>query len=153
MALEDSLKYDKLTLAKGPAFRPVSHKPIYIRPKDAEKYLKEKYGFGSQKSLAKLACRGGGPEFRKAGRMRLYKPAALDAWALSKIGPPVHSTSEYPQNNAPNHVGAAVAEREGVSGRDRQSDEPRKRGRPAGAKPTSATLDRVEAAEAKRKAV
>ena len=97
MALEDCLKYDKLTLPEGPAFRPVSHKPIYIRPKDAEKYLKEKYGFGSQKSLAKLACTGGGPEFRKAGRMRLYEPAALDDWAQSKISAPVRTTSDYLQ--------------------------------------------------------
>jgi hypothetical protein len=77
----------------------------------------------------------------------------LDAWALSKIGPPVHSTSEYPQSNAPNHVGAAVAEREGVSGRDPQGTAPGKRGRPAGAKPVSAAPDRVEAAEAEREAV
>ena len=51
--------------------------------------------------------------------------------ALSKISAPVPVTSErYPQNDAP-----------------------RKRGRPAGAKPVSAAPDRVEAAEAEREAV
>ena len=45
--------------------------------------------------------------------------------------PPVRSTSERPP----------------------QGTAPGKRGRPAGAKPISATLDRVEAAEAKREAV
>jgi hypothetical protein len=48
----------------------------------------------------------------------------LDRWAHGKIGEPVRSTSE--------------------------SDAPSKRGRPAGVKPISATLDRVEAADAKR---
>jgi len=44
--------------------------------------------------LAKLACLGGGPEFRKAGPAALYEPAALDAWALGKIGGPQKSTSD-----------------------------------------------------------
>jgi len=38
----------------------------YLRRKQAGVYLKEKYGFGSERTLAKLACVGGGPEFRKA---------------------------------------------------------------------------------------
>ena len=36
-------------------------------------YLKDRYGHGSEKTLAKLACLGGGPEFHKAGeRVVLY---------------------------------------------------------------------------------
>jgi hypothetical protein len=66
----------------------------YLRRKDAAKYLKEKYGFGAEKTLAKLACHGGGPLFHKAGVAALYEPAALDAWAQAKIGAPQRSTSE-----------------------------------------------------------
>lgn len=66
----------------------------FLRRKDAGAYLKAKYGFGSEKTLAKLACIGGGPEFRKAGTAALYEPAKLDAWALTKIGAPQSSTSD-----------------------------------------------------------
>ena len=60
----------------------------YLRRKQAGEYLKSKFGFGSEKTLAKLACVGGGPEFRKAGIAALYEPAKLDEWALGKIGSP-----------------------------------------------------------------
>jgi hypothetical protein len=66
----------------------------YLRRKNAGDYLKTKYGFGSEKTLAKLACVGGGPTFHKAGPAALYEPAALDEWALSKIGAPQRSTSD-----------------------------------------------------------
>lgn len=65
----------------------------FLRRKAAGEYLKQKFGFGSEKSLAKLACLGGGPEFRKVGSVVLYEPATLDAWALSKISAPRRSTS------------------------------------------------------------
>jgi hypothetical protein len=48
----------------------------------------------SDKTLAKLACVGGGPEFRKWGRVPLYEIAALDAWCDAKLSKPVRSTSE-----------------------------------------------------------
>lgn len=66
----------------------------FLRRKDAGLYLKDRFGFGSEKSLAKLACVGGGPEFRKAGSAVLYEPAKLDEWAVSKVGSPRYSTSE-----------------------------------------------------------
>ena len=99
----------------------------FLRRKDAAVYLTNKYGFGAERTLAKGVVTGDTPEFHKAGRIVLYTREALDRWALGKIGEPVRSTSE--------------------------SDAPSKRGRPAGAKPISATLDRVEAAEAGREAV
>lgn len=68
--------------------------PQFLRRKDAGDYLKTKFGFGSEKTLAKLACVGGGPEFRKAGVAALYEPEALDRWALAKIGAPQSSTSD-----------------------------------------------------------
>jgi hypothetical protein len=71
--------------------------PQFLRRKPAGEYLKTKFGFGSEKALAKLACIGGGPEFRKAGSVALYEPEKLDEWALEKIGNPVRSTSEAAQ--------------------------------------------------------
>lgn len=65
----------------------------YYRRKGAAEYLLKKYGFGASATLAKLAVTGGGPEYRKAGRMPLYAEDSLDAWALSKIGAPRRSTS------------------------------------------------------------
>jgi len=66
----------------------------FMRAKDAGVYLKETFGFGSEKSLNKLACVGGGPVFHKAGPARLYTQEALDAWAMSKIGAAQRSTSD-----------------------------------------------------------
>ena len=43
----------------------------FLRRRAAGEYLKQKYGFGSEKTLAKLACLGGGPEFRKAANAAL----------------------------------------------------------------------------------
>jgi hypothetical protein len=69
------------------------HHAQFLRRKSAGGYLKNKFGFGSERSLAKLACLGGGPEFRKAGPIVLYEPAKLDEWALRQIGKPQRSTS------------------------------------------------------------
>jgi len=66
----------------------------FLRRKQAGEYLRAKYGFGSEKTLAKLACVGGGPEFRKAANAAIYEPAKLDEWALAKIGAPRRSTSD-----------------------------------------------------------
>ena len=67
--------------------------PQFLRRKDAGEYLKSKFGFGSERTLAKLASVGGGPEFRKRNVTVLYEPEALDRWALAKIGAPQSSTS------------------------------------------------------------
>jgi hypothetical protein len=66
----------------------------YLRRRQAAEYLKDRFGFGSERTLAKLACIGGGPEFRSAGRIPLYDRASLDAWAQAKIGPLRKSTSD-----------------------------------------------------------
>ena len=65
----------------------------FLRRKTAGEYLKSTFGFGSERTLAKLACVGGGPEFRKAGAVALYEPSKLNEWALAKIGAPKKSTS------------------------------------------------------------
>jgi hypothetical protein len=71
--------------------------PKFLRRRQAAQYLTEKYGFGSERTLAKLACIGGGPEFRTAGRIPLYEQGSLDAWAQAKIGPLRKSTSDVGQ--------------------------------------------------------
>jgi hypothetical protein len=72
-----------------------SLRSIFMRRSAAASYLKGRYGHGSEKTLAKLACLGGGPEFHKAGeRVVLYTREALDTWALKRISGPLKSTSE-----------------------------------------------------------
>lgn len=66
----------------------------YLRRKQAGEYLKSQYGFGSEKSLAKLATVGGGPLFHKAANAAIYRPEDLDSWALAKIGKAQRSTSD-----------------------------------------------------------
>ena len=66
-----------------------------FRRAEASTYLKERYGIDRKAStLAKLACLGGGPRFEHAGRVPLYSPAELDAWALSIMSPLKSSTSD-----------------------------------------------------------
>jgi len=69
----------------------------FMRAKDAGAYLKTTYGFGTERTLNKLACVGGGPEFHKAGAARLYTLEALDSWAMAKISAPRCSTSDRHQ--------------------------------------------------------
>lgn len=67
----------------------------YLRRVDAARYVFETYGFPCARSwLAKLAVVGGGPVFRKAGRIPLYAPTDLDVWATERIGKPRRSTSD-----------------------------------------------------------
>ena len=69
--------------------------PRFLRRKEAAAYVREKHGIPcSPQWLAKLAVIGGGPIFRKAGRVPLYEPECLDAWAKARISPRYNSTSE-----------------------------------------------------------
>jgi hypothetical protein len=68
----------------------------YLRRRAAAEYLRERRGVPcSEKTLAKLACIGGGPIYRLFGRIPLYSIADLDAYAEAKLSKPVRSTSEY----------------------------------------------------------
>ncbi len=70
--------------------------PTYLRRRAAAEYLRANRGIPcSEKTLAKLACVGGGPVYRLFGRIPLYLIADLDAYAEAKLSKPVHSTSEY----------------------------------------------------------
>jgi hypothetical protein len=68
----------------------------YLRRRAAAEYLREQRGIPcSEKTLAKLACIGGGPLYRRFGRIPLYLIADLDAYAEAKLSKPIRSTSEY----------------------------------------------------------
>jgi hypothetical protein len=68
----------------------------YLRRQAAAEYLREKFGVPcSPKTLAKLACIGGGPIYRRFGRIPLYLIVDLEVYATAKISKPVKSTSEY----------------------------------------------------------
>jgi hypothetical protein len=76
--------------------------PRFLRRTDAAKYLREKWGLPCQpRSLAKIACvSSDGPEMHYAGRIPLYTPKALDAYAVKKISPARRSTSDRRTANA-----------------------------------------------------
>lgn len=66
----------------------------YLRRHQAAAYLQKRYGAFTVETLAKLASVGGGPKFRRMGRLPLYTQRDLDDWARSRMSPPVSSTSE-----------------------------------------------------------
>jgi hypothetical protein len=66
----------------------------FLRRREAANYLRGRYGFGAERTLAKGVVTGDTPEYRKCGRLVLYTVDALDEWALSKIGPAVRSSAE-----------------------------------------------------------
>jgi hypothetical protein len=69
--------------------------PINMRRAEAARYIRENHGIPcSPSTLAKYACRGGGPGFRKAGKFPVYARDELDAWANKRLSELVHSTSE-----------------------------------------------------------
>jgi hypothetical protein len=70
------------------------HPARFLRRNEAASYLRNKFGFGSVRTLAKGVVTGDSPVYQKAGRVVLYTPEALDAWALAKIGPPQKSSSD-----------------------------------------------------------
>ena len=66
-----------------------------MRRADAARYIRETYGIPCvTTTLAKYACIGGGPAFRKAGKFPVYSRGDLDAWAKQRLSKLVHSTSE-----------------------------------------------------------
>lgn len=73
----------------------MNKKPYLIRVEAAEYLSANGYPIAAR-TLAKMACIGGGPKFRKFGNKRpLYSPDDLLAWARSRTSEPVASTSEF----------------------------------------------------------
>jgi hypothetical protein len=67
----------------------------YLRRKAAAEYVRQVWGAPcSPNWLAKLAVVGGGPLFRRAGRIPLYTSDWLDQWMEARLGKPLRSTSD-----------------------------------------------------------
>jgi len=67
-----------------------------LRRAEASRYLHETHGIDRKPAtLAKLACIGGGPEFRRAGRVPLYSTTDLDDWAATLLTPPATTTTAH----------------------------------------------------------
>lgn len=72
-----------------------------LRRRAASEYLREIHGLERAPStLAKIAVIGGGPIFRRIGRVPLYSTDDLDNWVASKLSAPMRSTSDSPDNGA-----------------------------------------------------
>jgi hypothetical protein len=73
----------------------VQSQSLFMRRADAARYIRENYGIPcAAPTLAKYACVGGGPVFRKAGKFPVYSRDDLDAWANQRTSQRVSSTSE-----------------------------------------------------------
>lgn len=65
-----------------------------LRRAEASEYLETIHGIRrAATTLAKLAVIGGGPVFRRAGRIPLYATEDLDEWAEGLLSPRLRSTS------------------------------------------------------------
>jgi hypothetical protein len=76
----------------------------FLRPSQAADFLRENFGFGAVRSLAKMRVVGGGPNYHAAGRLILYTEAELLAWAKSRLTGPHRSTSEIHKAPTPQEM-------------------------------------------------
>jgi hypothetical protein len=75
----------------------------YLRPPQAATFLRDNFGFGAPRTLAKLRVLGGGPPYRKIGRLVVYDPSDLAEWASAKMSAPRRNTSEGQCRPIPAH--------------------------------------------------
>lgn len=66
----------------------------YLDRREAAQYLTDLGLKTSWRTLQKLACIGGGPEYQTWGNRTIYRPSNLDAYAAGKISAPRRHTSE-----------------------------------------------------------
>lgn len=69
----------------------------WLRRKEAAAFCTARGCTTASATLAKLAVVGGGPEFRRWGRIPLYEPDALDRWIEGRLSPVLTSTSDAPR--------------------------------------------------------
>ncbi len=72
----------------------MQNQKVYLRRNQAAEHLQKQYGAYTADTLAKLACVGGGPKFKKIGPYPLYTTEDLDEWAEARMSRVVSSTSE-----------------------------------------------------------
>jgi hypothetical protein len=66
----------------------------FLNEQQASDYLIEKGLPVATKTLGKYRVIGGGPKFRKFGRLPVYEPRHLDEWVSEKLTPARRSTSD-----------------------------------------------------------
>ena len=87
---------------------PADIDPDHLLTRDMTAEALTKAGFPtSPKNLATKATRGGGPPYRKYGRRPLYQWGTSIAWARSRLGPEIASTSEAAAGPKPARRGGA----------------------------------------------
>ena len=59
--------------------------PTFMRRGDAANYLQARCGLYTAGTLAKLACVGGGPRYRKLGHFPVYTQEDLDNWIEGRL--------------------------------------------------------------------
>jgi hypothetical protein len=70
--------------------------PENLSRREASLYLKIKYGVSrTEKTLAKKASVGGGPKFKKDGRLAKYPVPELDIYAQEQLTDLMSSTADY----------------------------------------------------------
>ena len=80
---------------------PLSGRP-FMDGNELSRHFKNVHGITvSPKTLAKLRCIGGGPEFMKFGSRVYYDPNKGEAWAFSKLSPAKRSTSDQTRRAEP----------------------------------------------------
>ena len=67
---------------------------VYLPPKDASIYLKERGVEFKEDSLAVMRCKGRGPRYCKLNRRVFYRPEDLDAY-LATVVQVVETTDTY----------------------------------------------------------
>jgi hypothetical protein len=72
---------------------PDTHDTLLTRHAAAEALTAAGYPV-ARATLATRASRGGGPPFRRFGRVPLYRWGDLLDWAEARLSPPMRSTSE-----------------------------------------------------------
>jgi hypothetical protein len=82
-------------MAPAPSHEAIAVPDRPLRRHEAANFLTEVIGYPMTTGrLAKLACYGGGPAMRFAGRYPVYDPTELRRWAESKFTPPFENTSQ-----------------------------------------------------------
>ena len=81
----------------------------FLTTPEASTYLKEVHGFDhSPATLESKRSRGGGPPFEKVLNRALYRPSALDEWAIKvRSGPLARTVTKTSRKPAPDN-GRAV---------------------------------------------
>jgi hypothetical protein len=81
----------------SPDFPESPSQPVLLDPPSASNFLTKRGFATATRTLAKLRCVGGGPQFRRFGRLIRYERGALESWAQQRLSRPLRNTSEVNQ--------------------------------------------------------